>query len=401
MSDAARAAYLAMTDDDRRTFLAMSDAARAAFLAMSDEQRRAFMAMSDDERRRALKAAVDAAAKATNKARCAMGASDYAPPTSVWHNHPPPNSRLRRTESTEVTSWPTPTRSGASHFRAGTAPESHHPSSVGRIAIGRTPVKPLRPITAPQTCLAADVYEAFPTLSAWSSTPATPLTGLMMSPGQLGRMSSLPTSPQPHFPAPAGGRQRASLQASALASARASACASRLSSRPSVRASAATTPNIGAGRANFGAAFVGVGHDNLADSSPLEHASLMQWLDSPPRVPPPSREHGYRLSHRLASPASMPQLTVRVGGGWGVDVKPMLLGSSVLPAARLRPVHSPILLSTVPTTCFGSVPTSLDALGGMGLADHEVAELNMQNTPFKSRPVNMQQSAREGRLSIW
>jgi len=401
MSDAARSAYLEMTnEDDRRTFLAMSDAARAAFLAMSDEQRRAFMAMSDDERRRALKAAVDAAAKATNKARCAMGASDYAP-TSVWHNHPPPNSRLRRTESTEVTSWPTPTRSGASHFRAGTAPESHHPSSVGRIAIGRTPVKPLRPITAPQTCLAADVYEAFPTLSAWSSTPATPLTGLMMSPGQLGRMSSLPTSPQPHFPAPAGGRQRASLQASALASARASACASRLSSRPSVRASAATTPNIGAARANFGAAFVGVGHDNLADSSPLEHASLMQWLDLPPRVPPPSREHGYRLSHRLASPASMPQLTVRVGGGWGVDVKPVLLGSSVLPAARLRPVHSPILLSTVPTTCFGSVPTSLDALGGMGLADHEVAELNMQNTPFKSRPVNMQQSAREGRLSIW
>jgi len=398
MTDSARAAYLAMTDDDRRTFLAMSDAARAAYLAMSDEQRRTFMAMSDDERRRALKAAVDAAAKATNKARCAMGASDYAP-TSVWHNHPPPNSRLRRTESTEVTSWPTPTRSGASHFRAGTAPESHHPSSVGRIAIGRTPVKPLRPITAPQTCLAADVYEAFPTLSAWSSTPATPLTGLMMSPGQLGR--SLPTSPQPHFPAPAGGRQRASLQASALASARASACASRLSSRPSVRASAATTPNIGAARANFGAAFVGVGHDNLADSSPLEHASLMQWLDLPPRVPPPSREHGYRLSHRLASPASMPQLTVRVGGGWGVDVKPVLLGSSVLPAARLRPVHSPVLLSTVPTTCFGSVPTSLDALGGMGLADHEVAELNMQNTPFKSRPVNMQQSAREGRLSIW
>ena len=382
-----RTAMLGMTDSERAAFLAMSDEERMAFLAMSDEQRRAFMATRDDERRQALKAAVDAAAKAANKARRGMGASDYVP-TSVWHNHPPPNSRLRRTESTEVTSWPTPSRSGASHFRAGTAPESHH-RSVGRIAIGRTPVKPLRPITAPHTFLAPDVHEAFPKLSAWSSMPATPLTGLM-SPGQLGGMSSLPTSPQPNFPAPAGGRQRASLQASALASARASACASRLSSRPSARASAATTPNIGAGRANFGAAFEGVGHNNLADSSPLEHAALMQWLDSPPRVPPPSREHGYCLSHRLASPASMPRLTVRVGGGWGVDVKPVLLGSSVLPAARLRPVHSPKLLSTVPNTCFGSVPTSLDALGGMGLSDHEVAELNMQNsmqnTPFKSRP---------------
>ena len=261
--------------------------------------------------------------------------------------------------------------------RSGTSPSVAPPSN------------PSAPITAPHTFLAADVHEALPKLSAWSSMPATPLTGLM-SPGQLGGMSSLPTSPQPNFPAPAGGRQRASLQASALASARASACASRLSSRPSARASAATTPNIGAGRANFGAAFEGVGHNNLADSSPLEHAALMQWLDSPPRVPPPSREHGYCLSHRLASPASMPRLTVRVGGGWGVDVKPVLLGSSVLPAARLRPVHSPKLLSTVPNTCFGSVPTSLDALGGMGLTDHEVAELNMQNsmqnTPFKSRP---------------
>ena len=113
--------------------------------------------------------------------RSGMGASDYVP-TSVWHNHPPPNSLLRRTESTEVTSWPTPSRSGASHFRAGTAPESHH-RSVGRIAIGRTPVKPLRPITAPHTFLAADVHEALPKLSAWSSMPATPLTGLM-SPGQ-------------------------------------------------------------------------------------------------------------------------------------------------------------------------------------------------------------------------
>ena len=50
MSDAARAAYLALTDDDRRTFLGMSDAARAAYLALTDDDRRTFLGMTDAAR---------------------------------------------------------------------------------------------------------------------------------------------------------------------------------------------------------------------------------------------------------------------------------------------------------------------------------------------------------------